>query len=66
MRSRNLLWQGPVLLAFSLLLCEALARLVFPEPRVLNFNRIQYTQLAAFGGLDEVAKSGGVLRRCDG
>jgi len=59
MRSRNLLWQGPVLLAFSLLLCEALARLVFPEPRVLNFNRIQYTQLAAFGGLDEVAKSGG-------
>lgn len=59
MSVRRRLWQGPILLAAALLLCEAIAGFVFPQPRVRNFNRIQFTQLAAFGGLDEVSKSGG-------
>jgi lysophospholipase L1-like esterase len=52
--------QGSALLLGSLLLCEAAARFVFPEPEVHNFNRIQFTLLSAFGGLDEVSKSGGL------
>ncbi len=54
------LW-GPLLFVISLALCEVAARLIFPFPTVYNFNRIQFTKAEGFGGLDEVAKTGGIL-----
>ena len=50
---------GALALLATLLLCELAARAVFPLPEILNFNRVQFTPLWAFGGLDEVAKTGG-------
>lgn len=59
-RAAHRLW-GPLLLVISLALCEFAARLIFPFPTVYNFNRIQFAKVEGFGGLNEVAKTGGNL-----
>ena len=42
-------------LAFTLCLLEAGSRLLFPRPELENFNRIYYTPLALFGGIEKAS-----------
>jgi len=56
---RNRLGSVVWFLVVTLVLCEVAARFMFPIPEILNFNRVQFTPLWLFGGLDEVAKTGG-------
>ena len=48
-----------LLLIASLLCCELTARIAFPVPEVPGFNRIYFSRVGLFSGLDEVAKTGG-------
>ncbi len=48
-----------LLLLSTVMALEMLSRFVLPLPVVKNFNRIQFTKLGTFGGLAEVAKTGG-------
>ena len=52
-------WLGRLLLLLAaLVFCELLARLVFPQPEVLNFNRIDFSHVDRFSGLDHAARGG--------
>ena len=51
-----------LMLFAALLASDLLARAVFPEPEVPGFNRILFTNVGVFGGLDEVSRFGGSPR----
>jgi hypothetical protein len=44
-----------LLLGLALVLSEVAARLVLPVPEVSNFNRIAFTPIGIFGGMDEIS-----------
>ena len=56
---RSLVRHPALLLIATLIALELVLRFILPLPAVTNFNRVDFTRLWAFGGLDRIARAVG-------